>query len=137
MAIPIRFEGLTLTVEDVERSVGFYAGTLQLTVEVNAPPDFAMIRISGSPGGSIGSLSSARAKAQGTESMTMLQKRSVHVEFSTDDLDALYTTLLARGVVFHEAPHDKPWERSMTALDPDGYSVEFAQGHRGRNMTKA
>ena len=137
MAIPMRFEGLTLTVEDVERSVGFYAGTLELAVEVNAPPDFAMIRIGGSTGGTIGLLSSARAKADGAEAMTMRQKRSVHVEFSTDDLDALYTTLLARGVAFHEVPHDEPWERSMTALDPDGYSIEFAQGHRGRNTTKA
>ena len=45
--------------------------------------------------------------------------------------------LKAKGVVFHAPPHDEPWERSMTALDPDGYSVEFAQGKRGQNQTKA
>jgi catechol 2,3-dioxygenase-like lactoylglutathione lyase family enzyme len=39
----------------------------------------------------------------------------------------------AKGVVFHAPPHDEPWERSMTALDPDGYAVEFAQGKRGHN----
>ncbi len=30
------------------------------------------------------------------------------------------------------ASHDEPWERSMTAFDPDGYSVEMAQGYRGK-----
>ena len=69
--------------------------------------------------------------------MTALQKRSIHVEFSTDNLDALYQDLQARGVVFHEPPHDEPWERSMTAFDPDGYAVEFAQGRRGHNSTEA
>ena len=136
MPMSLRFEGLTLTVDDVERSTGFYGGILGLTVEVNAPPDFAMIRIDGSAGGTIGLLSIARAKAEGGAAMTMSQRRSIHVEFSTDDLDALYNLLLERGVVFEEPPHDEPWERSMTALDPDGYSVEFAQGHRGRNATK-
>ena len=68
--------------------------------------------------------------------MTALQKRSIHVEFSTDNLDALYQDLQARGVVFHEPPHDEPWERSMTAFDPDGYAVEFAQGRRGHNSTE-
>jgi hypothetical protein len=26
-----------------------------------------------------------------------------------------------------------PWERSMQTYDPDGYTVEFAQGRRGHN----
>jgi len=38
--------------------------------------------------------------------------------------------------VFHEPPHDEPWERSMAAFDPDGYTVEFAQGRRGANKPK-
>jgi hypothetical protein len=37
--------------------------------------------------------------------------------------------------VFHQPPHE-PWERSMTAFDPDGYAVELAQGKRGQNPTK-
>ena len=40
----------------------------------------------------------------------------------------------ARGMTFHEPPHDEPWERVMTGLDPDGYS-EIAQGRRGQNGT--
>ena len=136
MSVTMRFEGLTLTVDDVERAVEFYERKLGLTVEVNAAPDFAMIRIGGNIGGTIGLLSSSRARLEGAEDMTALQKRSIHVEFSTDNLDALYQQLQARGVVFHEPPHDEPWERSMTAFDPDGYAVEFAQGRRGHNSTE-
>ena len=136
MAETMRFEGLTLTVDDVMRSVDFYTNKLGLTAEVNAAPDFAMIRIGGSHGGTIGLLSRARAKLEGAEEMTTLQKRSIHVEFTTDNLDGLYKALQSTGVVFHEPPHDEPWERSMTAFDPDGYSVEFAEGLRGRNATK-
>ena len=130
----MRLKGLTLTVDDIERSIDFYGKKLGLTVEINAAPDFAMIRIGDKTGGgTIGLLSSARAKSDGAEDTTALQKRSIHVEFSTDDLDGLYKDLRARGVVFHEAPHDEPWERSMTAFDPDGYAVEIAQGRRGYN----
>ena len=36
-------------------------------------------------------------------------------------------------MVFHEPPHDEPWERVVTAFDPDGYAVEIAQGRRGQD----
>lgn len=129
---PFRFEGLTLTVDDVGRALAFYHGHLGLTVEVQAAPAFALIRIGS---GTIGLLSTAVAAEDGAQQMTPAQKQAIHVEFSTDDLDALYEELKAKGVVFHQPPHDEPWERSMTAFDPDGYSVEFAQGRRGTNST--
>ena len=137
MSLPrYRFEGLTLTVGNIERSLDFYGQKLGLIVEINAAPDFALIRINGNTGGgTIGLLSSSRAAAEGAEETTARQKRSIHIEFSTDDLDGLHKELLARGVRFHEPPHDEPWERSMTAFDPDGYAVEFAQGRRGKNAT--
>jgi catechol 2,3-dioxygenase-like lactoylglutathione lyase family enzyme len=134
MTEKMRFEGLTLTVESVARSIEFYGDKLGLSVEVNAAPAFAMIRAPG--GGTIGLLSRAEAQKEGVEPTSPAQNRGIHVELSTDDLDGLYEALLAKGVVFHEPPHDDPWERSMTALDPDGYSVEFAQGRRGHNQTK-
>jgi catechol 2,3-dioxygenase-like lactoylglutathione lyase family enzyme len=132
----MRFEGLTLTVESVERSIEFYGDKLGLKVEWNAAPAFAMIRASSGPGGTIGLLSLAEAHKEGVEPMTAAQKKGIHVEFSTDDLDGLYEELKAKGVEFHQPPHDEPWERSMTALDPDGFAVEFAQGHRGHNKPK-
>jgi len=132
----MRFEGLTLTVESVARSIEFYGDKLGLKVEWNALPAFAMIRVGGEGGGTIGLLSIAEARKEGVEEMNATQKRGVHVEFSSDDLDGLYEELKSKGVTFHQPPHDEPWERSMTAFDPDGYSVEFAQGRRGHNQTK-
>src|SRR3984885_2852118 len=133
----MRFEGLTLTVESVERSIEFYGGKLSLKVEWNAAPAFAMIRAGGEGGGTIGLLAAAEARKEGVDETSASQKHGIHVEFSSDDLDALYEDLKARGVAFHQPPHDEPWERSMTAFDPDGYSVEFAQGRRGHNKPKA
>jgi catechol 2,3-dioxygenase-like lactoylglutathione lyase family enzyme len=133
MTEPMRFEGLTLTVESVERAIEFYGGKLGLKVEVNAAPAFAMIRLGA---GTIGLLAAAEGRKEGVEDSSAAQKRAIHVEFSTDDLDGLYEELKGKGVVFHEPPHDEPWERSMTAFDPDGYAVEFAQGKRGKNQTK-
>jgi catechol 2,3-dioxygenase-like lactoylglutathione lyase family enzyme len=133
MTDQMRFEGLTLTVESVERAIEFYSGKLALKVEWNAVPAFAMIRHGA---GTIGLLAAAEARKEGVEDATPAQKRGIHVEFSTDDLDGLHETLKAKGVVFHQPPHDEPWERSMTAFDPDGYAVEFAQGKRGENQPK-
>ncbi len=138
MSERMRLEGLTLTVESVERSLAFYCDKLGLKAEWRALPAFAMIRHGA---GTIGLLAFAEASKAGvgldplqggvTES-TPAQKSAVHVEFSTDDLDGLYEELKGKGVIFHQPPHDEPWERSMTAYDPDGYAVEFAQGKRGQ-----
>jgi catechol 2,3-dioxygenase-like lactoylglutathione lyase family enzyme len=133
MTDKMRFEGLTLTVESVERSLDFYGGKLGMKVEVDSAPAFAMVRLGA---GTIGLLSMAVASKEGVEPSSAGQKRAIHVELSTDDLDGLHEELKAKGVVFHEPPHDEPWERSMTAFDPDGYTVEFAQGTRGKNQTQ-
>ena len=130
----IRFEGLSLTVESVERSVAFYRDKLKFEVAYVSLPAFALIRVGA---GTIGLLSIEEALKDGAAPTTPEQRRGVHVEFSTDDLDGLYATLLANGVTFIQPPHDEPWERSMTALDPDGYSVEFAQGKRGEPRNDA
>ncbi|HEX4445690.1 MAG TPA: VOC family protein [Polyangiaceae bacterium] len=129
----LRFEGLTLTVDSVQRSIDFYSGKLGLKVEWNSVPAFAMIRVGA---GTIGLLAMAEASKAGVEASSLAQKSAMHVEFSTDDLDGLYEELKGKGVEFHQPPHDEPWERSMTAFDPDGYAVEFAQGKRGKNQTK-
>jgi catechol 2,3-dioxygenase-like lactoylglutathione lyase family enzyme len=125
----LRFEGLTLTVASVARSIAFYSGQLGLKVEWDAQPAFAMLRLGA---GTIGLLSMDEARKEGVEASSPAQKQAIHVELSTDDLDGLFAELEAKGVVFAQPPHDEPWERSMTALDPDGHAVEFAQGRRGQ-----
>ncbi len=131
MTDKMRFEGLTLTVESVQRSLDFYNGKLGLPVAWNSVPAFAMLRLGA---GTIGLLAIEEARKEGVEPSSPAQKSAVHVEFTTDDLDALYRELEEAGVRFHQPPHDEPWERSMTAYDPDGYAVEFAQGKRGKNQ---
>jgi catechol 2,3-dioxygenase-like lactoylglutathione lyase family enzyme len=128
----IRMEGLTLTVENVKRSIDFYTKKLGFKCEWNAAPAFGMIRIGGSKGGTIGLLSWNEAKKEGAKKMTAKHKLAVHVELSTDDLDGLYERFTKKGVKFLEPPHDEPWERSATLLDPDGYPIEIAQGRRGK-----
>jgi catechol 2,3-dioxygenase-like lactoylglutathione lyase family enzyme len=109
----LRLEGLTLTVESVSRSVDFYSGILGLEVGYVSEPAFAMIKVGGGLAGSIGLLSVEEARKEGAEESTRAQKRAIHVEFTTDE----------------------PWERVMTGFDPDGYSVEIAQGRRGEDGT--
>lgn len=131
MAQVLRFEGLTLAVESVARSVEFYGGVLGLTVAYRSEPAFALIKVEG--GGSIGLLSVEESRKEGAEDMSPEQRRAIHVELSTDDLDAAYKELVDQGMTFHAPPHDEPWERVMTGFDPDGYSVEIAQGRRGES----
>jgi catechol 2,3-dioxygenase-like lactoylglutathione lyase family enzyme len=132
MKTKMRLEGFTLTVKNVKRSVDFYTQKLGFACEWDAAPHFAMLRVGGPSGGTIGLLAWSEAKKDGAVETTAKQKRAIHVELSTDDLDGLYKELRGKSVKFHAPPHDEPWERSATALDPDGYSVEFAQGRRGK-----
>jgi catechol 2,3-dioxygenase-like lactoylglutathione lyase family enzyme len=122
----IRLEGLTLRVQSVRRSIEFYA-KLGFTVEIDKAPHFAMLRVGGPQGGTIGLLPNEAA----AHPVPPEQRAGIHIELTTDHLDALYEELKARGVQFFEPPHDEPWERSMRAHDPDGYIVEFAEGRRG------
>jgi catechol 2,3-dioxygenase-like lactoylglutathione lyase family enzyme len=130
-----RSEGLSLTVEDVERSVAFYVGKLGLELAYLAAPAFAMVR--NGDGGLIGLLSLTEARQEGVVAASPEQHRGVHVEFTTDDLDGLHTELVAAGVEFAAPPYDEPWERAMTVYDPDGCCVEFAQGRRGASIGSA
>ncbi len=127
----VRLEGLTLRVADVRRSIEFYGATLGFKVEINKAPQFAMIRVGGPKGGTIGLLVHDSDDLFGSGSTTVRQRAGIHVELTTDHLDALYEQLKGRGVEFFEPPHDEPWERSMRAHDPDGYTIEFAEGRRG------
>lgn len=129
MKSKVRLEGFTLTVQDVKRSVDFYTKKLGFVCEWNAAPHFALLRMGA---GTIGLLAWSEAKKEGPVKTTAKQKMAIHVELSTDDLDGLYQELKKKGVKFHTPPHDEPWERSATAFDPDGYSVELAQGRRGQ-----
>jgi catechol 2,3-dioxygenase-like lactoylglutathione lyase family enzyme len=129
--IDVRLEGLTLRVADVLRSIEFYSTKLGFAVEINKAPQFAMIRVGGPTGGTIGLLVHDSRDPLGSMSTTPRQRAGIHVELTTDHLDELYEQLKAQGVEFFEPPHEEPWERSMRVHDPDGYTIEFAEGRRG------
>jgi len=130
MAIDVHLDGLTLSVASVRRSMRFYGDTLGFKIVVDAAPDFALVRVGGTGGGTIGLLALKHAVSGKAKRVTPAMRVGVHVELSTSDLDGLYEKLKARGVVFDSPPHDEPWERMASARDPDGYSLEFAQGKR-------
>ncbi len=130
MANDVRLDGLTLAVARVKRSMKFYAETLGFTVVVDAAPDFALVRVGGKGGGTIGLLALKHAVGGKVKRVTPAMRAGVHVELSTRDLDGLYEKLKARGVEFDEPPHDEPWERTATARDPDGYALELSQERR-------
>ena len=128
--LDVRLEGLTLRVENVKRSIEFYRDKLGFSVEIDKAPHFAMIRVGGPTGGTIGLLPMDPANSE-SSTMTPEQRAGIHIELATDHLDELFELLKARGVEFFEPPHEEPWERSMRAHDPDGYTVKFAEGRRG------
>jgi len=120
MTETIRFEGISLPVSDVVRSIEFYR---QFGFEVQAQnPNFALLRLGE---GTIGLLKMDVSK------WPKGPRGAIHIELSTDNLDELFEQLKAQGVHFSAPPRDRPWERQMFTNDPDGYRLEIAQGRRG------
>jgi len=76
----VRLEGLTLRVANVKRSMEFYGDKLGLRVEIDKAPQFAMIRVGGPTGGTIGLLAHDNANPLGSISMTPEQRAGIHVE---------------------------------------------------------
>ena len=123
----IWFEGLSLPVSELERSVAFY-GELGFTVEIRAER-FVLLRHGRA---TLGLLELGAAALHGAADRV---RPFVQVELGTDDLDALHADFLARGVPVHTAPRGRGFERQMQLRDPDGFTVELAEGERGHNRT--
>jgi catechol 2,3-dioxygenase-like lactoylglutathione lyase family enzyme len=100
--LEVRLDGLTLRVANVLRSMEFYRDKLGLRVEIDKAPQFAMIRVGGPTGGTIGLLAHDAANPSGSASTTPEQRAGIHVELTTDDLDGLYEHLKAAPSSFTE-----------------------------------
>lgn len=137
MAIDVQLDGLTLAVSSVKRSMKFYSETLGFAIVVDAAPDFALVRVGGKGGGTIGLLALRHAVGGKAQRVTPSMRAGAHVELSTSDLDRLYERLKKRGVEFDGPPHDEPWERVACARDPDGYALEFSQDERASRKPRA
>jgi catechol 2,3-dioxygenase-like lactoylglutathione lyase family enzyme len=127
----IRFSGVSLPVSDLERSVAFYR---QLGFEVRITNDRLRFVLLGLGAGSLGLL---EVRGSGPEETNLPKKLRtlVQIELETDDLDGLYQNFVQAGVPVPTPPRDRGFERSMQCRDPDGFTVEFAQGKRGHNAT--
>ena len=82
----VRLEGLTRRVGSVRRSIEFYGYKLGFSVEIDKTPHFAMIRVGGPQGGTIGLL--PLDETDSSSSMTQEQRAGIHIELTTDNLDA-------------------------------------------------
>jgi catechol 2,3-dioxygenase-like lactoylglutathione lyase family enzyme len=127
--VDIWFEGLSLPVSDLDRSVRFYR-SLGFANEIRTDR-FALMRFGT---GTLGLLALGDAVARDGAGESKL-RTFVQVELGTDDLDGLHAEFVARGIPVHAAPRDRGFERQMQLRDPDGFTVEFAEGRRGHNST--
>ena len=87
MTESIRFEGISLPVSDVARSVAFYQ-QFGFQVEINTA-NFALLRLGE---GTIGLLKMDLSKWPNAP------RGAIHIELSTENLDALHEQLEAQGV---------------------------------------
>lgn len=104
-------DGLTLEVQDVERSLDFYQPIPGAVLEHHRPRDFALLRIGEARLGLLG-----------------IGVLGFHLEISASDVDRLHAQLSEAGMEPLGPPEDRHWgERTFDVLDPDGTRVEFAQ----------
>ena len=55
-----------------------------------------------------------------------LREHAIEIHFDVADVDAAYDELVGRGVVFEDAPANRPWGARMAAFrDPEGYVLEI------------
>lgn len=105
-------EGVTLQVEDVERSREFYQQIPGAALEHHRPGEFALFR-----------LGEARI------GLLAFGAPSFHLEISTSDVDELHQQLTGTNLQPQGPPEDRHWgERTFDVIDPDGNRIEFANG---------
>jgi catechol 2,3-dioxygenase-like lactoylglutathione lyase family enzyme len=78
MAIDVHLDGLTLSVANVRRSTKFYGETLGFKIVVDAAPDFALVRVGGKGGGTIGLLALKHAVGGKVKRVTPAMRAGAH-----------------------------------------------------------
>jgi len=106
---------VTVYVRDFQRAVDFYQNTIGLTLKF-ADEEFGYASFATDGAG----FSVARVG----EEQASLVGGNTGIGLATDDLDAEYATLAAKGVEFTMAPSDQPWGgRLATFVDPEGNEI--------------
>ncbi len=109
-------EGLTLHVEDVERSKRFYARLPGAVLIQERPGRFVQFQFGS---GRLGLLSASSTRADGP---------GFHIEMSAPAgaVDTVYEQVRGAGIEPDGPPVDRPWgERAFRVTDPDGNRLEF------------
>jgi catechol 2,3-dioxygenase-like lactoylglutathione lyase family enzyme len=106
----VKLEGLTLHVQDVEKSVEFYARIPGAEKLMHFSGKFAMFRF-----------------GEGRLGLVQAEKHGFHVELGTEKkLDEMYEAVLAAGFQPESPPTTRAWgRRDFILLDPDGNMLEF------------
>lgn len=121
---------VVLVVDDLDRSLDFYTGTLGLPLAHRSGP-FAQL----ATGRTRLALfeRSAMAQTLGREHLPPADPLAPGFElgFKVDDVDAAFGELTDRGVQAIVEPTDRAWgQRTAYLQDPDGHLVELAQDLR-------
>jgi catechol 2,3-dioxygenase-like lactoylglutathione lyase family enzyme len=105
-------EGLTLHVEDLQRSLEFYQRLPGFTLERQRLGQVAVLR--------------AGDFLLGLLARPRITRPTFHLEVATTDLDRLHRQLRAVGIEPTGPPRQRPWgERTFQVTDPDGNQLEF------------
>lgn len=117
---------IILFVEDVQRSKAFYNGVLGIEVEFEDDESvgfkfegshFIVLRVE-----------RASEQLRGEPTATPRAGATAFLTSFTEDVDALHSDLVERGVNFFQVPTDQPWGmRTAYFKDPDGHVWETAQ----------
>ena len=112
----VSVEGLTLRVDDVQRSRDFYLRLPGARLVHERPGQFALVQVG-----------QARVQLLPAADLPPDAPR-FHVEATSPDVDALYQELHKAGVPTDGPPSDKAWgDRSFHVIDPDGNEIEVAR----------
>jgi len=117
---------VVLVVEDLERSLAFYVGTLGLYLGHRAGP-YAQL----TTGRSRIALYERGALAESLGQPLRAPEPDApgfQLGFKVEDVDAAYAELLDAGALGVGGPTDRPWgQRSARVRDPDGHLIELVE----------
>lgn len=117
---------VVLVVDDLDRSLDFYAGLLGIPLGHRSGP-YAQL----ATGRTRLALYERRAMAETLKTALRAPEPDApgfEIGFKVEDVDAAYEELVARGVPGIVEPTTRPWgQRTAYLRDPDGHLVELAE----------
>ena len=123
----MRVEGLdyvVLLVEDLDRALDFYTGTLGLPLKHRAE-EFAQLETGATRLALFTRAAMARTLHQ-TLDQPAASAPAFEIGFKVDDVDSAYQTLVAAGATAVSTPETRPWgQRTGYVRDPDGNLIEL------------